>query len=102
MRKELLIRAVHLNEVVHARQENIYFHHLADVRAGGLQHGAQVLDAELRHGGDGGVGEAEDRAAGCAGDLPGAVDHAGGGDGLGVGPCCWRSVSWGLLGGMME
>jgi hypothetical protein len=83
-RKELLIHAIHLGEMAHIRQEDADLDNTGEVRAGGLQHGAHVLDAELGHLGDAGAGRGQDLAVGLAGDLAGDVDAVGGGDGLGL------------------
>lgn len=53
MRKELLIRSIHLREVIHASQEHIDLDDLRDIGAGFLEDGGQVLDTEFGHLGDG-------------------------------------------------
>lgn len=85
MGEQLLVHAVHLCEVVHARQEHVDLDDLFDRRPRGLEHGGKVLDALLRHLRDAVRRLREDLARGCAGDLPGAVDRVGGGDCLGLG-----------------
>lgn len=70
--------------MAHIRQEDADLHNTGEVRAGSLQHGAHVLDAELGHLSDAGAGRGQDLAVGLAGDLAGDVDAVGGGDGLGL------------------
>ena len=82
MRKELLINAIHLRKVIHARQEDVDLDDLADIGACFFEDSGQVLDAEFGHLGDCRGGLREDLARGCAGDLPAAVDCGGSGDGL--------------------
>lgn len=52
VRKKLLIDAIHLREIIHGGQENVYFDHLADIGASGFKDGGQVSDAEFGHLGD--------------------------------------------------
>lgn len=70
-RESLLVRGVHFRKVIHARQEDVDLHHLAEVRAGGLENGREIGDAECGHLGDGRAGEREDGSGWCAGDLAG-------------------------------
>lgn len=95
MAEVLLIDAVHLGEVVHGRQEDVDLDDLADVGAGGGEHGLDVGDAALGQLAD---AAGEDLTTGRAGDLSGAVDGGGGGDGLGVRSCCFGFVSCVLVG----
>lgn len=85
MREELLVHAVHLREVVHARQEHVDLDDLLDRGPRSGEHGAEVADAQLRHLRDGGLRLRQDLALWCAGDLAGAIDRGGRGDGLGLG-----------------
>jgi hypothetical protein len=78
----LLVRGVHLHEVVHGGQEHVDLDDLADAGAGLLEHGREVVDAELGHLADRGLAEGQDLAFGGAGDLTAAVDGGGGDDGL--------------------
>jgi hypothetical protein len=87
MSKELAVHLVHLRKVVHRRKEHVDLDHLADVGARLLEHSCQVLAALLGHSRNRGLFESEDLALGCAGDLAGAVDRAGGLDGLGIWAC---------------
>ena len=121
MGEELLVHAIHFGEAIHGGEEHVHLDDLLERRACSGENGREVADAQLRHLRDGGAArEREDLARGCAGDLPGAVDRAGRGDGLGlywrdggldwrgererkgeeayVGSCgCWEGVSkWGV------
>lgn len=89
----LLVDAVHLGEVVHGGQEDVDLDNLADVGAGGGEHGLDVGDAALGQLAD---AAGQDLAAWRARDLPGAVDGGGGGDGLGVRAGCFEGVSEGI------
>jgi len=88
VREELLVRGVHLGEVVHGGDEDVDLDDLGERGAGGGQHGRQVDDALLGHLAERVLGTREDRAAGRAGDLARAEDRRGRLDGLAVGTGC--------------
>lgn len=96
MREELLVRAVHLSEVVHSGDEHVDLDDLLERGSSGLENGRQVGDALLGHLGDGVGGQGEDLAGGSAWDLAGAVDGGAGLDGLGVRARGWEEVSTGF------
>lgn len=96
MGEELLVRAVHLSEVVHSRDEHVDLDDLLERGSSGLEDIRQVGDALLGHLGDGVLGLGEDLAGGGAGDLAGAVDGVAGLDGLGVRARGWDGISTGL------
>lgn len=93
MGEELLVRLVHLGEVVHGGDEDVDLDDLCERRAGGGEHGGQVVDALLGHLADVVGAQRQDLAVGLAGDLARAVDGAAGLDGLRVGACCLGGVS---------
>ena len=100
MGEVLLVDTVHFRKAVHGCQKHIDLDHLLNSRAGFLEHGSEVLDAELCHVCDGRGGLGEDLAGRCAWDLAGAVDCRRGGDSLGVRSCCCWGVSFGNFYGM--
>jgi hypothetical protein len=84
MCEKLLIRSVHLCEVVHASEEDIDLDDFVEGGTSFFKDGRKVVDAEFGHLGYGGGWLSEDLAGGRAGNLAGAVDCLGCGNGLGL------------------
>lgn len=81
--KVTLIHAIHLDKVIHRGEKDVDLDDLCKRRAGGRQHSRQVLDAQLRHLGNGGARrQGQQLAARTAGNLARAINGAARLDGL--------------------